>query len=176
MLKSNAVTGDFSLNDLPGAGRMDVVCRCITSALWLSDQLRKDTIFHALLEGKPNPPKLLTFNPLKLRRLYPDERNVAAHIKHALQNKKLPGIYVFTKSFEEFLKEQDKQIFFLDASGKNIRKVEFEEDVLFVLGDHKGLREQDIKGEKISVGKKIYLASQVISIIQNELDRRDENE
>ncbi|MBU5688036.1 MAG: tRNA (pseudouridine(54)-N(1))-methyltransferase TrmY [Candidatus Aenigmarchaeota archaeon] len=176
LLKSNGVTGDFSLNDLPGAGRMDVVCRAVTACLWLSDQLRKDTIFHALLEGKPSPPKLLTFDPKKLKRLYPDERNVAAHIRLSLLGRKMPGIEVNNISFEDFLKQQNKQkqIIFLDKDGKDIRDFIFEKDVLFILGDHKGLKKEDIKGEKMSVGKKIYLASQVISIIQNELDRREE--
>ncbi|MEM5799407.1 MAG: tRNA (pseudouridine(54)-N(1))-methyltransferase TrmY [Candidatus Aenigmatarchaeota archaeon] len=174
LLKSNAFTGDFSLNDLPGAGRMDIVCRALTACLWLSDQLRKDTIFHVLLEGKPSPPKLLTFDPRKLKRLYPDERNVAAHIRLSLLGRKMPGIEVNNISFEDFLRQQKKQIIFLDKEGKDIREFSFEKDVLFVLGDHKGLNEEDIKGEKMSVGKKIYLASQVISIIQNELDRREE--
>ncbi|MEM5777013.1 MAG: tRNA (pseudouridine(54)-N(1))-methyltransferase TrmY [Candidatus Aenigmatarchaeota archaeon] len=174
LLKSNAVTGDFSLNDLPGAGRMDVVCRAVTASLWLSDELRKDTIFHVLLQGEPSPPKLITFDPKKLKRLYPDERNVASHIRLSLLGRKMPGIEVNNISFEDFLRQQNKQIIFLDKEGKDIRKFKFEKDVLFILGDHKGLKKEDIKGEKVSVGKRVYLASQVISIIQNELDRREE--
>ncbi|MCX8179309.1 MAG: tRNA (pseudouridine(54)-N(1))-methyltransferase TrmY [Candidatus Aenigmarchaeota archaeon] len=173
LLQSYAVTGDFSLNDLPSAGRMDIVCRCVTASLWLSHQLRKDTLFHALLLGKPSPPKLITFDPTKLKRVYPDERNVAAHIRLALLNKKLPGITVSTVGLKEFLEKQKSQIIVLDERGKDIREFEFEKRVLFVLGDHKGLYEE-LEAEKVSVGKKIYLASQVISIVQNELDRREE--
>jgi tRNA (pseudouridine54-N1)-methyltransferase len=33
-------TDDFSLDDLPGAGRLDVLCRCITAALLLSHGIR----------------------------------------------------------------------------------------------------------------------------------------
>jgi tRNA (pseudouridine54-N1)-methyltransferase len=175
LLKSGGRTGDFSLNDLPGAGRMDIACRCITACLWLSDELRKDSIFHLLLEGPPAPPKLLTFNPLKLKRFYPDERNVASHIRLALLGKPQPGISLKTISFKDFLEEQrkQKQIIILDSKGKDIRKIEISDNVLFILGDNRGIGE-DIEGEKVSVGKKVYLSSQVISIIQNELDRREE--
>jgi len=155
---------------------MDIACRCITACLWLSDELRKDSIFHLLLEGPPSPPKLLTFNPLKLKRFYPDERNVASHIKLALLGKSQPGISLKIISFNEFLEQQreQKQIIILDSKGKDIRKTDISENVLFVLGDNRGLGE-DIEGEKVSVGKKVYLSSQVISIIQNELDRREES-
>ena len=35
--------GGFSLNDLPGSGgRMDVLCRCVNAALFLSHDLRRD--------------------------------------------------------------------------------------------------------------------------------------
>jgi tRNA (pseudouridine54-N1)-methyltransferase len=34
--------GDFSLNDLPGsAGRMDILCRCVSSALFISFGMRR---------------------------------------------------------------------------------------------------------------------------------------
>jgi len=176
---SNAFTADFSLNDIAGAGRMDVVCRCVTSSLWLSDQLRKDTKFYAVLEGKPDPPKLIKFEPSKMKRFYPDERNIASHIRLALIGKKESGIEIERKSFEEFLKENSKkQIIYLHKDGIDIRKFEFGENVFFVLGDNKGLDENsekildEMNAERISVGKNTYLASQVISIVQNELDRR----
>lgn len=177
---STAFTSDFSLNDIAGAGRMDVVCRCVTSALWLSDELRKDTRFYVVLEGKPQPPKLIKFDPLKMRRVYPDERNIASHIRIALTGKRQSGIEVETKSFEEFLKENsDKQLIYLHKDGKDIREFEFESDTFFILGDNKGLDESTerildkLNAEKLSIGKHTYMASHVISIVHNELDRRE---
>lgn len=175
---SRAATGDFSINNIPGAGRMDVVCRSITSALWLSDKLRDDTIFFALLEGKPNGPKLLTFNPLKMKRFYPDERNIASHIRLALLGKQ-KSIKIENISFKDFINQTKSQIIVLDKYGEDIKRVYIEDDVLFILGDDKGLDVDDMnflkdKSIKVSIGKKNYLASQVISIVQNELDRRIE--
>ena len=37
--------GAFSLNDLPGTGgRMDVLCRCLNSSLFLSHDLRRERL------------------------------------------------------------------------------------------------------------------------------------
>ena len=58
-----AVTGTFSLNDLPGAaGRMDILCRCVNAALFLSHDLRRDVRVFLVLKGEPSPPKLIRFD------------------------------------------------------------------------------------------------------------------
>jgi len=55
-----AVTAPFSLNDLPGtAGRMDILCRCVNAALFLSHDLRRDVRVYLVLKGEPDPPKLI---------------------------------------------------------------------------------------------------------------------
>ncbi|MDD3070206.1 MAG: tRNA (pseudouridine(54)-N(1))-methyltransferase TrmY, partial [Methanoculleus horonobensis] len=50
-----AVTsGTFSLNDLPGSGgRMDVLCRSVNSAFFLSHDLRRDVECYLVLCGEP---------------------------------------------------------------------------------------------------------------------------
>ena len=43
-------SGNFSLNDMPGAaGRMDILCRCTSAALFLSHDMRRDVQVHLLL-------------------------------------------------------------------------------------------------------------------------------
>ncbi|MEM5805494.1 MAG: hypothetical protein QW156_03195 [Candidatus Aenigmatarchaeota archaeon] len=66
---SKAFTKPFNLNNLPGAGRMDLVCRCATNALWLSHALRSNVIFHAVLEGPNKPPKVISFYSNELKGL-----------------------------------------------------------------------------------------------------------
>ena len=78
----------------------------------------------------------------------------------------------------EELEEQDKNIFVLDKKGDSIRDVKIPEESVFVLGDHEGLPKKELKRLKkiakpISIGKKTYFASQVVSIINNELDVRE---
>ncbi|MFH8132181.1 MAG: tRNA (pseudouridine(54)-N(1))-methyltransferase TrmY, partial [Candidatus Aenigmatarchaeota archaeon] len=184
-------TPDFNLNDLAGsAGRMDLVCRCISSALWISNDLRRDARIFVVLEGPPVPPKMLVFEGSSLKGVNPDERNIASHIKKALRlglNLKLneeievsPGIKVAKKSFETLIKEKIKetQVLYLHPKGKDIKEVEAKEKVAFVLGDHVGIARKTEKLmerlgiEKVSLGKTIYLASHAIVIVNYELDRR----
>lgn len=186
---SKAFTKMFRLNDLPGAGRMDLVCRCVTNALWLSHALRRDIIFHAALEGPDRPPKILSFDGEKLVGVSLDERNIASNICIALEKGynlrsneeiELPSrIKIAKKSFEQLVKEKSKttQLFYLHPKGKDIRKVEFTQNVCFILGDHLGLpsaTEKLLKRfnvQKISLGKIEYLASNCVAICNYELDR-----
>ncbi|MFZ2411418.1 MAG: tRNA (pseudouridine(54)-N(1))-methyltransferase TrmY, partial [Candidatus Methanoperedens sp.] len=81
-----AVTVPFSLNDLPGAaGRMDILCRCVNAALFLSHDLRRDVRVYLILKGEPAPPKLIRFDGAAVRYLSPDERSAASLIKKALE-------------------------------------------------------------------------------------------
>jgi tRNA (pseudouridine54-N1)-methyltransferase len=189
---SKALTSpDFNLNDLPSSGgRMDLVCRCISSALWVSNDLRRDTKIFVVLEGPPNPPRTIVFDGFSLKGVNPDERNIASHIKKALKfglnlelNQEIevsPGIKIAKKSFESLIKEKSKemQLIYLHPEGKDIRELEIRENVAFILGDHIGISRKTerlierLKAEKVSLGKKIYLASHAIVIANYELDRR----
>ncbi|MEM5773035.1 MAG: tRNA (pseudouridine(54)-N(1))-methyltransferase TrmY [Candidatus Aenigmatarchaeota archaeon] len=187
---SKAFTTPFNLNDLAGSGRIDLVCRCISNAFFISEAIRKDVCFHAVLEGPKDPPKLVSFFGDELKRVTPDERNIGAWINKALnvglglkkgeEKRVADGIIVAKKSFEELIREKAKksQLIYLHPKGKDIREFDFKENFCFVLGDHKGLPKKTesllerIGAEKVSVGKIIYLASHVIVICHNELDRR----
>ncbi|MEM5852783.1 MAG: tRNA (pseudouridine(54)-N(1))-methyltransferase TrmY [Candidatus Aenigmatarchaeota archaeon] len=188
---SKAFTTPFNLNDLFNAGRMDLVCRCISNAFFVSEALRKDVIFHVVLEGPKRPPKLMSFFGEDLKNIKPDERNIGSIINRALElGLKLEkgeiieisdGIFISKKSFEELLKEKlgKKQILYLHPKGVDIREFNFEKDFCFILGDHRGLPKKTenllerIGAERVSVGKVTYLSSQVIVICHNELDRRN---
>jgi tRNA (pseudouridine54-N1)-methyltransferase len=77
----------------------------------------------------------------------------------------------FTESFEETLeKYKDKRIFVLDSKGKDVKNYRIAEDAVFVLGDDVGLP-PGVRGEKISIGPKSYIASHCISFINLHLDR-----
>jgi len=187
---SKAFTTPFNLNDLYGSGRMDLVCRCISNAFFVSGAIRKDVCFHAVLEGPKDPPKLISFFGNELKNISPDERNIGAWIKKALEigvglkkgeeRRVSDGIIVAKKSFEELVREKARtnQIIYLHPEGKDIREFSFKENFCFVLGDHKGFPKKTEKllerigAEKVSVGKIVYLASHVIVICHNELDRR----
>ena len=182
-----AVTGTFSLNDLPGAaGRMDILCRCVNASLFLSHDLRRDVRVFLIMKGEPSPPKLIRFDGNTIRYLSPDERSAASLIKKALEKnaqdfwtESTPGVSVRKGDLEDLLKELDKKIIYLREDGEDIRKKMLAEafDALFVLGDHLGLSEDEERivvgydPEIISVGPLSLHADHCIVLLHNEMDR-----
>jgi len=182
-----AVTETFSLNDLPGAaGRMDILCRCVNAALFLSHDIRRDVRVFLVLKGTPSPPKLIRFESSEVRYLSPDERSAASLIKKALEKKTLdfwtestPGISVKNGDIDVLLKELDKKIIYLREDGEDIRNKDLNEyNLLYVLGDHLGLRDDEeriIMGyspDIISIGPLSLHADHCIVLLHNEMDRR----
>ena len=80
--KTNPV---FNIDELPKEGKMDSVCATISNALWLSGDVRKDTIIHVVLEGPNKGPKTISFFGNEIRGLRSDERSIAGYVKDALQ-------------------------------------------------------------------------------------------
>ena len=177
---------DFPLNDLPGkGGRMDLVARCICNALWISHDLRRDTRIHIIAYGRPNPPLCITFDGSTLRRVSPDERNIASWIRKALKaesgRKANPGITVKKRGFQELVKEleaEGKFFYVMHERGRSIDDVEIHENPVFILGDHIGLPKKEesfverFPHEKLSLGNISYLTSQCITIIHYILDKK----
>ena len=105
-------TGDFKLDDIPGgAGRLDILVRCVNSAFFLSHNLRKDVEIYLVMEGGEDAPKTVIFKGADLRYLNPDERSTASLIRNALMKpvgtdeevKSSPGVYVTRMSFSDVL-------------------------------------------------------------------------
>jgi len=181
---------DFSLSKLPDAGRMDLVCRVISNTLWISNDLRRDTIIRVALSGPNSPPKTISFDGKNLIGLEPDERTIAQQIKLALktgmdlklkeEKEVSPGLIVSKKSVETLIKEtaKDKQLVYLHKDGEDVRDFDFKRDIAFVLGDYIGLPKKTEKlllglgAKKVKLGPKMIFASHCPIIVHNELDRR----
>ena len=181
-------TPKFSLNDLPGgAGRMDIIARCINASLFLSHDLRRDVDTYAVLLGDPSPPVAVRFNGEKVRYLSPDERSAAALIKKALEKgapatgeeESTPGVYISKRSFAEVV-DGLSNIIYLHEDGEDIRKMEMKGDEAYVLSDHQNLTPEEEailekKGaRKASLGKKLYHADHCIVMVNHELDLRSD--
>ncbi len=180
-----AVTAPFSLNDLPGAaGRMDILCRCVNAALFLSHDLRRDVNVYLVLKGGSQP-KLVRFEGDRVKYLSPDERSAASLIKKALEKnaqdfwtESTPGVSIRNGDFADLLTELNRNVIYLREDGEDIRGKKFEEP-LFVLGDHEGLtgdEERIIKQyrhEIASVGPLSLHADHCIVLLHNEMDRAE---
>ncbi len=183
---SASTSGKALSGDLMKAGRMDIAIHSIIQALFLSHDVRTDTKMHLIFYGMPDPPKHIEIQ------VKPDleisKKNVAKLIqkilyKHREGEKKevLPGCTVEKKSFLnviEDLQKEGKEIFILDKRGEDLRKIKMSKNPVFILGDHEGLPKKELKRlkdivNKVSVGPKMYFASQTIAVVNNELDRRN---
>ncbi|MCD4703179.1 MAG: tRNA (pseudouridine(54)-N(1))-methyltransferase TrmY [Methanosarcinaceae archaeon] len=183
-------TGDFSLNDMPGsAGRMDILCRCINTSLFLSHDMRRDVQVHLVLLGDPDPGKIVRFDGETLRYLSPDERSSGSLIKKALQKtagdmevRSTPGVFIRRGGLDTLLSEFKKHgvnLIYLREDGDDIRTTDEPLDnVVFILGDHVGVTDEEEElitaaGAKLlSVGPLSLHSDHCITVLHNEIDRR----
>lgn len=175
ILFSRTARTDSNFTSLMDGGRLDVVYQCILMSIFSSHRHR-NTKFHAILNGPPNPPLHLEIDGRELRDARVDEKTWEGILRKVLLGKNHPGVKLEKKSFQELVKSKDK-VYVLEERGTDINEVEFDEDPVFVLGDQVGLPKKDEKfalryGEKISLGKGLYLSSSAIDIVNWVLDRK----
>lgn len=189
----NAVTdGNFIKDDLMQAGRMDIVCNVIINAFFTSHNVRDDVKLHLIFGGAPDHPKHIEIEPHKIAigsknniDIAPgDIAKIIKKILRAYEKGKrieaLPNIFIEKKGLRDVIEEigQDK-IVLLDKKGKEIRNTKNIENAIFLIGDHDGFPKYEERWmkksgiRKISLGKKMYYATQSIIILQNELDIRE---
>lgn len=182
LLYSRVGRTDSNWSNLHDAGRLDIVYECILASLFLSHSIRKDVVFHAILNGPPNPPLHMAVVGSELYNVRTDVQTWAQILRKVLSGKHHPGIGLEKLSFEAFLRAKAElgrsQIYVLEEGGEDISKVEFGGSPVFVLGDHVGLPRRVEAfalrfGRKISLGKKPYLAATCVTILNYILDRRE---
>jgi tRNA (pseudouridine54-N1)-methyltransferase len=183
-----SATPDFKLDDIcGGAGRLDVLVRCVSSAFFLSHDIRKDAEVYLILQGGDDAPKTVRFSGSDIRYLNPDERSTASLVRNALLKKipegeeirSSPGVYISRMSFSDVLEHlKDKGEFvYLREDGKDIRETVLPENPVFVLGDDKDLTEeeetvlQSYSPSCVRLGPRSLHANHCITLVLNEIDR-----
>ncbi len=184
---SSASTSGKSLSqgNLMKAGRIDIAIHSFIQGVFLSHGFRKDVKFHFIFYGMPDPPKhieIMVKNELDISKK--DVGNLIKKIlyKYAKGKKRevLPGCFIEKKSFlkviEDLLKE-GIECFILDKNGQKLRELKIPKNSAFILGDQDGFPKKEIKRLRksltsVSVGPKMYFASQTIAVVNNELDLR----
>jgi tRNA (pseudouridine54-N1)-methyltransferase len=170
---------DPTFHSLHDAGRLDIVHECVVASLFLSHGLRRNVVFHAVLNGPPNPPLHIQIDGAKLYDVRTDMETWQTILKKVIAGKQHPGITTSKTSFEALLKAKAENagVYVLEEGGKDVADVELPENCVFVLGDHVGLPKKAEGfalryGEKVSLGKQPYLAASCITILNYVLDRR----
>jgi len=182
--KSAVTAGNMIKDNLMKAGRMDIVCNVIISVFFVSNAMRDDVKLHLIFDGGPNNPRHLVLESNKEMPI--SKKNVAGLIKRMLYKAKdeeglreiCPGCSIEKKSFERLIKELDaegKDVLLLDDKGEDVRDVDLDKEPVFIIGDYEGFPKDKTKFlkkiDKISVGPQTLFASQVVTILHNEIDR-----
>jgi tRNA (pseudouridine54-N1)-methyltransferase len=181
-------TGDFKLDDISGgAGRLDVLVRCVNSAFFLSHSIRTDVELFLILEGGTDAPKTVRFSGKDMRYLNPDERSTSSLIRNALlkrlgseEIRSSPGVYISRRSFSDVINELKhiSNIVYLKEDGTDVRTFTMPEEVTFVLGDDKDLTKDEEETvmscdpSKISLGPVSLHADHCMIVVLNETDRQ----
>ena len=184
---ASAATSGKALSDgnLMKAGRIDIAIHSFIQGVFLSHGFRKDVVFHFIFYGMPDPPKHIELRITD--ELDISKKDIGTLIKKILykyrkgeKHEVFPGCFVEKKSFlnvvEELL-QKDIECFILEKGGDSIRKIKIPKDCCFILGDHEGFPKKELRRLKkylkpISVGPKMYFASQTVAVVNNELDFR----
>ncbi|MUV58188.1 tRNA (pseudouridine(54)-N(1))-methyltransferase TrmY [Halogeometricum sp. CBA1124] len=177
-------TPDFSLDDLAGgAGRLDVLCRCVNSAFFLSHAIRESVRVHLVLGDEYT----VRFEGSELRRLNPDERSTAALIRGALEVREeaighmpaeaSPGVSIRRMDFESTLDAvADGTVVELHEDGDPVVDVEPPVDPVFVLSDHHDFTDDEADAlaaaadERVRLGPEVLHADHSITVAHNYLD------
>lgn len=177
---------DFSLDDIAGgAGRLDVLCRCVNAAFFLSHSIRTDVRCRLVLSDTFT----LRFEGGELRRLNPDERSTAALVRNALEQREnaighmecetSPGVYLSRKDCETTLTDAASEgtVITLHEDGEPIVGIDPPTDPVFVLSDHNDFTDteremlDDIATKRVRLGPNQLHADHAITIAHNHLDR-----
>lgn len=166
---------------------MDLLCRAVGAAFFLSHDMRRDVTVILVLLGPPTPPRCVKISGPTIRNMNPDERNIAGLVRKALSvqdidegwSRSSPGIEVTSKDLKAIIAEAapnpGPSTVYLREDGEPMEDAKLSADTVFLLGDHNGpTPEQEalLNGwRKISLGKRSYHTDHCIAVVNRELDK-----
>ena len=185
-LKSATVNiSRYNIKDIPGSsGRLDVISRCILSAILNEKEIEKDIQIWIFLDNYGT--YIFDSNCLDNETFPKNEILLVDSFVGLIKNKNEAGVH--SKSLEsvihsernifDAIKEFTKQnykIYVLNESGndfiKEFRKLKSDDNLLFLIGDQSGdfLIDSELKKmnlTNLSLGHRSYLASSTIRLIK----------
>ncbi|WP_049983001.1 tRNA (pseudouridine(54)-N(1))-methyltransferase TrmY [Halorubrum sp. BV1] len=184
----------ISLSDIPGAGRLDLLCRCVSTGVFLSHGIRESVRVHLVVADELT----VTFDADTLRHLHPDERNVAARIRDALAAKPdaighmpadvSPGVELRRMGLDATLDRiaSGRETNSGGAGGGTVVQLHEDGDPLvdaappadpvFVLSDHRDFTDReaaliaDVADRRVRVGPELLHADDTVAVAHNWLD------
>lgn len=182
---NTTLSTNFTLDDLPGsAGRLDVLCRCVTSAFFTSHNIRNHVRLQFVLQNQ----YVIRFEGPELKRVNPDERSTGALFQKVLERRHLadrkgeiestPGIYISPGSLDDVLERANSRgsLIWLDEKGHDLPEVKKPEHPIFVLSDHQPFDDderqslEESANQRVSVGPESLHSHQCMTITHHYLD------
>jgi tRNA (pseudouridine54-N1)-methyltransferase len=187
-------TGEFALDDLTGAGRMDLLARVVTAAFLRSHGIRADVRVRLVLGrdsgagGDTDEVFTIRFEGAELQGLNPDERSTAALMRAALDQREAaigrqpvetsPGVYLTRQDLEAALAATAAEgtVIRLHESGQPVADSDVPADPAFVLSDHRDLTDAeaslvaDAAAARVSLGPVALHADHAVAVAHNWLD------
>ena len=183
---------EISLSDLPGAGRLDLLCRCVATGVFLSHGIRESVRVHLVVADGLT----VTFDSDSLRHLHPDERNVAARVRDALAAKPdaighmpadvSPGVELRRMGLDATLDRlldgagasaaAEPTLVQLHEDGDPLVDAAPPADPVFVLSDHRDFTDEEAAllaeraARRVRVGPELLHADHTVSVVHNWLD------
>ena len=190
-IKSSTVTlSKYNIKDIPGSsGRLDVISRCVLSALTIGNNLEKNIQIWIFLdkygtfildsnsfndENFPKNELLLTDSFVTLIKKKIKGEN---YPETPLDSIEYSNLSIFD-AIKNFIDKKYK-IYVLNENGKDFRLVfrelDSKDNLLFIIGDQSGdlLHSSELKKlnlTNLSLGDRSYLASSTIRLIKMHLD------
>ena len=181
-------SGNWTLNDLSAkAGRVDLLCRNIQSAFFLSHGLREDVVFYAVFAASPVRQKTVRIEGSAIQMLHPDERSTAARLQQALTaswsvpdwKEVQKGLSVAAFGLEELLEDLKGKgtLVLLDPQGTAVESWTPPKDPIFLLSDHVPFTKQEyahldkLGAQRVSLGPHWYHGNHAMAIIQWQVDK-----
>jgi len=175
----------FPLDDLAGgAGRLDLLCRCVGAGLFLSHGIREDARVHLVLQDELT----VSFDGATVRNARPDERTLAGLVDAALEAagdavghrpvESSPGVTVRKRGLEPTLADvgRDRTVCWLHPGGEPAAAASPPADPVFVLSDHRNFEDaeravlEDAADRRVSLGPRAIHADHTIAVAHNYLD------
>ncbi|MEZ3163159.1 tRNA (pseudouridine(54)-N(1))-methyltransferase TrmY [Halorubrum sp. RMP-47] len=179
-----------SLSDIPGAGRLDLCCRCVSAGVFLSHGIRESVRVHLVVADEFT----VTFDADSLRHLHPDERNIAARVRDALAARDeaighipadvSPGVELRRMGLDATLdrlvrdggRGPDGTLVQLHEDGDPLVDAAPLTDPVFVLSDHHDFAPDEAAAvderadRRLRVGPELLHADHAITVVHNWLD------
>lgn len=190
--RKGTVHADKVTSQVGSGAHFEIIAHLLANAFYISNDMRMDVEVYIILDSTPDFPRTLKFSS-KSGLSFPGfhEQAILSTISSALAKganiakdatqQIEPGIEISGFGFDTLMQKlqaQDYPLYLLDKKGEDIRDVNFTANSVFILSDHLPMPKNSIKVlerrglTKINLGPKMLFASQCVTLVHNELDRR----